>query len=186
MSLGLKKENEDGCRRGSFYPVEPLNSKRSSLGSLYSKTSKRSISLLESNSSVDSVEIDKMLMINREFDEIINSRLTAFLYFYNPIARSVQSPSEIEIINSIGSLVKEGGNNPESSVVLKDFAKEVLGLQRIHEAKLKELEKNKFELETLEAEENGMSTRLVDIERKISKMLIENEEKNVFCRCLAF
>lgn len=185
MNLVPKKADENTNRKGSFYPAEFSNFSRLSILSLNSNLSSKSISLLESISSVDSVDIDKIQTINKEFEEIINSRLTAFLYF-NTSSQRIQKLSIAESKNSIDSLKEKGGENPENSIILSEFAKEIMNLQRIHKAKLEELKKNKFELETLEDEESGLSGRLGEIEEKISKILIKRDQKKALCKCLVF
>ncbi|OMJ77136.1 hypothetical protein SteCoe_23317 [Stentor coeruleus] len=191
MDTNLKKTNNLHIP----IPSIELNS-RSSMNlaeSLYSSIESIEVSIPSNGSSADSIDVQNIKNKNKELFDVLNARLSTFLYFNDNLI----SQSYDFLKSSLTELdgIKEAAidlENKHFSIYEKDkieadaLLKQINMLHSMYRYEIKKLERSRDELITVEEEESELHCKLKNIEGEMCRLMTEEENNQTTCKCALF
>ena len=151
-----------------------------------------SVSISDGSSEADSVAVDRIRILNKDLNEMLNSRLTAFLYFNEANRNSAQE----SLISSISSLQQMEQSMSKELEVFQDPSRKVLvvsqilrqisDLHKVHKDELDKLKGFHEEICNLNTEESELNDKIQDIEKKCNRLVLEEHGERTACGCRLF
>jgi hypothetical protein len=165
-----------------------------SMDSIYSQSFNEtfSISNAESRSSVDSVEVQKVVAKNKEITEIVTSRLTAFLFMSKKIYGEngfipIQEFENIKKSLSETLSICRENEDKESEIFVKGVLDQIMNLQKELNALSLKLQETQVEIKYTETEETELKEHMNAMETNISRFVLESQDsKSIKCQCEVF
>ena len=162
----------------------PKHETKISLDSLYSSLNSQSFSLSSSEfgSSDDSVNINRIESKTKELQELINTRLTAFLYMSQRLCEEEELNGEVKRFRR--SLDRTLSYCFESEVYVKNVLEQIADLQKEFDGLEQRIGDRKGEIRQTEEEIENLRLQQESIESNISRVIEESREKNfTTCQC---
>ena len=185
-------EASELSRRSSVFNFEFPHKRQPSLESLYASVQSMSVSISDGSSEADSVAVDRIRILNKDLNEMLNSRLTAFLYFNEANRNSAQE----SLISSISSLQQMEQSMSKELEVFQDPSRKVLvvsqilrqisDLHKVHKDELDKLKGFHEEICNLNTEESELNDKIQDIEKKCNRLVLEEHGERTACGCRLF
>lgn len=178
--------------RPSVFNFEFPHKRQQSLESLYASVQSMSVSISDGSSDADSVAVGRIQTINKDLKEMLNSRLTAFLYFneinknsaQESLASSISSLEQMKV--SISKELEVFRNEGQNFLVVSQILRQISDLQRIHKDELDKLKGFHDEICNLHTEECELNERIQDIEKKCNRLVLEEHGERTACSCRLF
>lgn len=161
--------------------------------SLYSSIGSIDVSIPSNGSSADSIDVQNIQNKNKELFDVLNARLSTFLYFNDNL---VNQPYDF-LKSSLAELdeIKETANDFEDkhfSICRKDrlavnaLLKQINLLHSMYAYEIKKLEKSREELLTVEEEESELHCKLKSIEGEMCRLMTDEDNNQTTCKCALF
>lgn len=167
-------------RKSSYLSSGGIDLRKKSMDSLYSSVVSISLSI-NSTSSCNSDQIEKMTKKNFEILDYVSDQLSAFFYYTgrNPLGYNLYSSEA----SSSSSYIPETLVMPKERVVVKDILTKIANLNKyLEEFKKKNLVEEE-EIQQADEENRRLQQLIVDIGGKLAGTEIESHSISTGCKC---